>query len=153
MDSSTGITFLDFTEKDRQRLLEAYVYIRPSIPAILEKFYDSLRQIGAGPETYGVNPDALKTRQVEHWRRLFQGNFNRDYENTARRIAIRHYEIGLSHDLYVLSYMRVLLLFSEVICRADGLERTHAREMMDSVAKAISIDMVHALSPYTGDLV
>jgi Protoglobin len=153
MESSAGQKFLDFTDKDKQRLLEAYVYIRPSIPSILEKFYASLISIGSGPQKYGIDPEHLKSRQSEHWRHLFRGKFDRAYENAARRVAIRHFEIGLPHDLYVLSYMKALLLFSEVLRRAPDLDRTQASDMMDSVTKAIAIDMVHAMSPYTGDLV
>lgn len=153
MESSTGIAFLEFSDSDRQRLLEAYVYIQPSISTALDSFYDSLISIDADPRKYGAELDALKARQSEHWRRLFRGTFGTEYENTARRIAIKHYEIGLPHDLYLLSYMKILALFHELIGKAPGLERTTAREMSEAVTKAIAIDMMHAVTPYSGDLV
>jgi hypothetical protein len=153
MESSTGIAFLEFTDKDRQRLLEAYLHIRPKIPEILDVFYDALKAINFDPQDYGANIDNLKEKQIEHWRRLFKGRFDTEYENTARRIAIKHYEIGLPHDLYVLSCMKLLTKFNEVIAEVHGIDGAFAREMSRSVEKAIAIDMVHALTPYTGDLV
>jgi Protoglobin len=153
MESSTGIAFLGFTEKDRQYLLEAYVCIRSSIPSIMDEFYRSLDVIGEGPKNYGVEPENLAALQAAHWRHLFNGRFDRDYDNAARRIAIRHYEIGLPQDLYAMSYMKVLVLFHEAIWKAPGIERAHARMLTEAVTKAIAIDMVHAISPYSGDLV
>jgi len=153
MESSTGIIFLDFTEKDKQHLLEAYVYIRSSIPSITDEFYRCLNLIGSGPQNFGVEPENLAALQAAHWRHLFNGRFDREYENAARRIAIRHYEIGLPQDLYAMSYMKLLTLFHEEIWKAPGIDRAHARLMTEAVTKAIAIDMVHAISPYSGDLV
>ncbi len=153
MESSTGIAFLDFDEKDRKLLLEAYIYIRPKFAEILDEFYDSLATLDAAPENYGANRAKLKKYQQEHWRHLFQGTFDTSYENTARRIAIRHMEIGLPQDLYILSYLKILTLFSGVICGVPGIERRDAARMVDAVAKAIAIDMMHAITPYTSEVV
>ena len=153
MDSTRSIAFLEFTEKNERRLREAYLYIRQKLPDLMETFYESLAKIDSGPEQFGVNSEALKKQQIEHWHRLFQGTFDTDFENKARRIAIRHFEIGLQHDLYVLSYMKILTLFTEEICNAPAIDREHATEMIDAITKAVAIDMVFAMSPYTGDLV
>ncbi len=66
MESSTGIAFLDFTDKDRQHLLEAYVYIRSSIPSVMNEFYRCLDLIGSGPQKFGVEPEILAVLQAEH---------------------------------------------------------------------------------------
>ncbi|WP_436643228.1 protoglobin domain-containing protein [Microbaculum sp. FT89] len=152
MESSAGIAFLDFTEKDRRWLHEAYDVVRPLLDTILDEFYRSLDKIDSGPETYGVRREDLKKRQKDHWHQLFQGSFDETYENTARRIAIRHLEIGLPQDLYVLSYLKILSLVSGAICGIPGEEREHSAKMVEAVTKAIAIDMVHAMAPYSAEV-
>lgn len=152
MESSTGIAFLDFTEKDRKWLHEAYDVVGPRLDTILDEFYSALDKIGSGPEAYGVRREDLKKRQKGHWHQMFQGNFDECYENTARRIAIRHLEIGLPQDLYVLSYLKILSLVSGAICGIPGEERKHSAEMVEAVTKAIAIDMMHAMAPYSAEV-
>ena len=76
MDSSAGIEFMNFTERNKQSLLEAFLLIRPNISVIVDEFFCALEGIDSIRENYGAQMDTLKRMQLEHWNHLFTGSFD-----------------------------------------------------------------------------
>mgnify|MGYP000459964282 CR=1 FL=1 len=153
MDSAAGISLLNFNDEDRILLSQAYEIINPDIDRVLDSLYESLDRINSGPDSFGSSNFSLKLKQKSHWVRLFSGCFDEDYENEARKVAVRHVEIGLPHDLFVLSYMKIAVLFCEVIRETPGVDPDRAIRMVEAINKAVAIDMMFAMAPYAGDLV
>ena len=132
----------------RERLQAFQPTIATEMYAILSDFYRHMTQF---PQTrkFFVNSDInlLKTRQTQHWQRLFSAEFDREYISSAVRVGLAHHAIGLPLHLYLSGYNRVL-------CDLTTLAIHHyagslaASDTVTSIIKVVSLDMDIAISCY-----
>ena len=132
----------------RERLHIFKPVISQELYAILSDFYRHMMQF---PQTrkFFVNSDInmLKTRQTQHWERLFSAEFDKEYISSAARVGLAHHAIGLPLHLYLSGYNRVL-------CDLTTLAIQHhtgtlaAADTVSSIIKVVSLDMDIAISCY-----
>jgi hypothetical protein len=132
----------------RERLKIFQPKIADEMYAILSDFYRHMLQF---PQTrkYLQNSDinALKSRQTQHWERLFSAEFDRPYIASAARIGLVHHSIGLPLHLYLSGYNRVLCdLTTLAIQHHSG--SLSASDTVNAIIKVVSLDMDIAISCY-----
>lgn len=135
-------------EYTRERLQMFQPTIAEEMYAILSDFYRHMMQF---PQTrkFFVNSDinVLKTRQTQHWQRLFSAEFDREYIASASRIGLAHHAIGLPLHLYLSGYNRVLCdLTTLAIHHHSG--SLAASDTVTAIIKVVSLDMDIAVSCY-----
>ena len=132
----------------RGRLQAFQPTISEEMYAILSDFYRHMTQF---PQTrkFFVNSDinVLKSRQTQHWQRLFCAEFDREYIASAVRVGLAHHAIGLPLHLYLSGYNRVLCdLTTLAIHHYSG--SLAASDTVTSIIKVVSLDMDIAISCY-----
>lgn len=148
------LNYLGIDASVRDDLRSLLPLIEPELPVILEAFYahiashDETRDFFSSRERV----ETASKRQAEHWRRLFTGQFDEAYEESARRVGLVHHKINLSPSLYMGGYAFVIerlqaaILgagYSRVFNRASTLARK-----LGAVTKAVTLDMDLALEVY-----
>ena len=121
--------------------------LAPQLDRIIADLYDRLHDHDVSPRITSAAIPALKTKQKQHWLALFRSQFGQDVCSHARRIALRHHEIGLGPLWYVAAYVHLKLAFIEVIMNSD-LGPVTKRKLVRTLEKYVAIDMVLALSTY-----
>ena len=132
----------------RKRLKVFQPTIAEEMHAILSDFYRHMMQF---PQTRkyleGSDINALKSRQTQHWERLFSAEFDRPYVASAARIGLVHHAIGLPLHLYLSGYNRVLCdLTTLAIQHHSG--SLSASDTVNAIIKVVSLDMDIAISCY-----
>ncbi|WP_169400873.1 protoglobin domain-containing protein [Thalassobaculum salexigens] len=132
----------------RERLKIFQPKIADEMSAILSDFYRHMMQF---PQTrkYLQNSDinALKSRQIQHWERLFSAEFDRPYIASAARIGLVHHAIGLPLHLYLSGYNRVLCDLTTLAIRHHSGSLS-ASDTVNAIIKVVSLDMDIAISCY-----
>jgi len=147
-----NLSFYDLGVADWSRLPRIAAAIEKHAPAALAGFYD---QIAAQPETsrhFGSRTamDLAKSKQLDHWRRLFSGEPGADYLDRAATVGLVHARIGLEPKWYVGGYATIL---SEVIIRIieaapPVLGRRRTAQTVATLVKLALYDMTVALGSY-----
>jgi methyl-accepting chemotaxis protein len=134
--------------------------VRPTIltvlPGILDRFYERTMAAPELAEKFG-SADAVrcaKAAQAKHWAVLFDGNFDANYQESARRIGFTHHRIGLTPQWYVSGYAFVLgeLLAAVAMAQSSFLSTAGSRrtlgETLSAVSRAVLLDMEVVMSTY-----
>lgn len=84
-------------------------------PEALDKFYD---KVAITPEAARFFPSSemmkhASSKQMEHWRFIFQSTLNNEYYNRAENIGKVHARIGLDASLYFGAYAQILSVIIE----------------------------------------
>ena len=79
------------------------------LDGVLERFYAHAQR---RPElaAFFSSPEAMRharTKQGEHWQRMFSGRIDADYLASVQRIAQAHIRVALPLDWYLAGYSRV----------------------------------------------
>ena len=79
------------------------------LPIIKSNFYVHMNKFGRTKAFFDeTNISDLKTKQFDHWQRLFSMDFDKSYVDGAVRIGLVHHRIDLPLFLYLAGYNRVL---------------------------------------------
>jgi ABC-type transporter Mla subunit MlaD len=129
------------------------------LPGVMDDFYLAAANApGLSGLLQGEGQIArLKLAQMAHWSRGMQGRFDADFLQSARRVGMAHYRVGLGAAWYVRSYSLIMRL------TVERLQQARPRRMFQrggaGADKAISalvglcmIDMELALSTYWQEL-
>lgn len=141
---------LDFlkvgTESDDTRRLLAETIV-PQLGEVVDRFYIRLRASPLGRHLGDDILPHLKRSQIRHWTTLFTSSFEQAFDDDARRIALRHREIGLSPAWYVAAYSSIKIDFLDVVARSNFGPATKGR-LMRALERYIAADMTFALAAY-----
>lgn len=85
---------------------------------IIASFYRDTRQSAIGQLLDEAAISRLQNKQKEHWRALFNSQFDKQYQLSATLIGIKHHEIGLDPKWYIAGYALMKLRFTEELQRA-----------------------------------
>ncbi len=96
--------------------------------------------------------ERLKVKQKEHWRALFNSEFDEGYQRSVTMIGIKHQEIGLDPKWYIAGYAIMKAGFAEHIFAAPVPARLKSALIM-TLDKYVAIDMALALSTYSSWIV
>src|SRR5690606_6988010 len=86
------------------RLKALWADIEPHMDAILKRFYRHIQSDPALAALLNGRIDSLSRSQKKHWERLFLSGFDDAYFDSAERIGMAHYRIGLEPAWYIMAY-------------------------------------------------
>ncbi|WP_026379755.1 globin-coupled sensor protein [Afifella pfennigii] len=146
-DMAERLRFAGLNEEERQALRDMWPKVEPALPEILAAFYVHLARFPDIAALLGAQHDRLVKLQTGHWTRLFTGRFDKEYCDSARRVGLVHFKIGLEPRWYIGGYAFLL----DHLCRhVHGLrlrERTRL-SWQRALSKAAMLEMDLALSAY-----
>jgi Protoglobin len=148
----TMLRFLAIDRESQRDAAQIWSLIEPRTADIIENFYADVSQSSLGLSLSAKTIDHLKIKQAEHWKKLFESRFDREYFNNASLIGIKHYEIGLDVRWYIAGYMKIKNCFSMEIFKAQSPVSSKA-QLVTTLDKYIAVDMALAISSYTSLLV
>jgi hemoglobin-like flavoprotein len=100
------LRFMRIDQQTRDALAEFRPFVEKHLPAILDRFYDHIRQwpqvsrffSGDGQMTSASN------KQLQHWLRIATGRFDEEYYQSVRTIGKVHAVLGLEPRWYIAGY-------------------------------------------------
>ena len=141
--------FMRINEARQKALKEFWPFVEKAMPGILEDFYN---QLTVEPELVRIMGShqlpRLKSIQVEHWKRLFAGNFDEDYIQSVRASGRAHHRIGLAAFWYVGGYSLVLSHLTNLAITVYRKKSHRLSEVIGAVNAAVMLDMGLAISAY-----
>ena len=138
----------------RAQLLAERVWqlLDESSDEVIASFYRDTRQSAAGLLVDEAAIERLKVRQKEHWRALFNGEFDEKYRRSVTMIGIKHHEVGLDPKWYIAGYALMKIRFVEKLLEAPVSLRMRS-DLIATLEKYVAIDMALALSVYSSWLI
>jgi hypothetical protein len=148
----TMLRFLAIDLESHRYAAQIWSLIEHRAADIIENFYTDVLRSNLDLPLTARTIDHLKEKQKQHWKKLFESRFDREYFNNASLIGIKHYEIGLDAKWYVAGYMRIKKDFSTEILGAP-LSLPSKAQLVATLDKYVALDMALAISSYTSLLV
>ncbi|MDO8324928.1 MAG: protoglobin domain-containing protein, partial [Phenylobacterium sp.] len=123
------------------------------IPTALNALYERILTF---PELARLFPSdaavaSVKSRQREHWERIFEAQFDKGYAAGALRVGEAHARIGLNPSWYIGGYATVLQHLVKAIAREGGTgsaAETQAEVSMGALIKAVLLDIDISVAAY-----
>lgn len=127
-----------------------YPTLNREIDTVIARFYAHLMTTPEGREIFANRRaiEALKPRQRTHWMSLFSCKFDRDYVDSATAVGRVHYERKVPPYVYMSSYNFFHRELNEIAWRAST-NKAELRDLLDAIARLVTLDMELALSAYT----
>ncbi len=155
------LAFLRLDDEARSLLSEFRPTVEGLIPAILDRFYDHIRKDESLDAMFVDEAHIVHAReaQAEHWMRMFSGRFDDEYFGSVERIGKAHCQLGLEPGWYIGGYglVKQELIGAVLSSVASGLALNakarveKASRLIQSIDKAISLDMDLAISVYLAE--
>ena len=154
------LTYVRLDEATRTTLRQLRPLIETHGVYMLDVLYGHM---DAWPELKGmfVSPERrthARTRQAEHWKRLFSANYDTDYVQSVQRVALAHAAIGLKPRYYIGSYLVVLeemhaLVLKTFATRFGGTAgRARAEAAIRAIDRAVLFDLQQVVGAYMAKL-
>jgi methyl-accepting chemotaxis protein len=153
LDVQSRLSFAGIDDTTRRSLPEVWRIIKPALGPILARFYDHLRTQPSLAEMMGNRQKSLEAAQSTHWERLFSGRFDADYVASIDRIGRAHHRIGLEPQFYIAGYQFVLSELHRVVISKHWLRPGVAKKQVETLNRAVFVDLDFALSTYQTVLV
>lgn len=137
------LLFLNIDDQVRRLLPEVWTLVEPNLPTMLDAFYAHLATIPSLSELVEdpQNVSRLKSAQLDHWKSLFSGLFDQSYFECVTRIGRTHQKIGFEPRWYLAGYVFFLARVLPLLISAKRGSRDSSIDMIQTVAKAIFLDM------------
>jgi len=146
------LDFLGIDDSSHERAAAFWHLIAPKAPAIATRFYERVRQFGIIADLTDARIATLRQLQLDHWRLLFTSRLDADYVKRASLVGIKHREVGVDPDWYIVAYGFLKQAFSEAL-DAENLPADRRSALQRTLDQYIAIDMALALSAYTAWLI
>jgi len=152
------LEFIQYKEKDKKKLQEIRNLLLASLPNALDNFYEHMLQYDHLARHFHNSPkgtDGAKTKQIEHWAAILQGDFGHQYNESARRIGNIHNKLGLEPKWYMGGYTLIALdmiedLLNDKIKSPFGLkgQKQDFQESLSAFLKVLMLDIEFSVSTY-----
>ena len=129
-------------------LREFWKVVEPSLPTVLEGFYQHISKEPQLTRMIGSEIPRLKAAQGSHWARLFNGRFDHEYMQGVRTIGLIHNKIGLEPRWYIGGYNFVLSQLATLAVRQYRWKPGHLSSVLTALNCAVMLDMDLAISVY-----
>jgi methyl-accepting chemotaxis protein len=140
--------FMRIDARTGELLREFWKVAEPALPKLLEGFFQHINREPRLARMIGSDLPRLRTAQVTHWARLFNGRFDHEYMQDARNIGHFLNKIGLEPRWYIGGYNFIL---SQLVVLAVGKYRWksgHLADILTALNCAVMLDMDIAISVY-----
>ncbi|MCC5989060.1 MAG: chemotaxis protein [Pararhodobacter sp.] len=154
--------FMGLDDSARATLRALAPVVEAALGPALDRFYARVRDT---PEARRFFSDEsrismARSRQIEHWQRLFEAEFGRNYAAAAHRVGDVHARIGLEPRWYIGGYALILeSLIGEIVQRRQkgaGFLRRGGGEALAGelgvLVKALLLDMDTSIAAYLDKL-
>lgn len=137
------LLLLNIDDQVRRLLPEVWTLVEPNLPTMLDAFYAHLATIPSLSDLVEDprNVSRLKSVQLDHWKSLFSGQFDQSYFECVTRIGRTHQKIGLEPRWYLAGYVFFLARVLPLLISGNRGSRDSSIDMIQTVAKAIFLDM------------
>lgn len=139
--------FIEVDDDTTQHGRKIWELLEPRLHGILEKFYAKVRSFHVNNSLTEAVVGPLIAKQEQHWRALFNSQFDDGYANSVRRLGIRHREIDLDLMWYILGYATLKIAFTEVIIDSQ-MPPIQKGRLVKALEKYVALDMALAMSTY-----
>lgn len=143
---------IDGNDEERLRAFRDVAVARSS--DVIEPLYEHFLAFGAtrGFFQNDRHLTAVKETQVEYLKRLFDGRIDNEYARDRLRVGITHERIGLEPAWYIGAYTAYLALVRNLVDEEYAEDPERAREVFQSILKAVTLDMSMAIDTYIGSM-
>jgi hypothetical protein len=124
-----------------------------ALPRIIDDFYDHLFSAGFEKFFRGVNVEKLKSRQADHWRRLFEVEIDEVHTAHMTRIGVVHRDRGITPKVYMQTYGWFTSRLVDEIARLPDVDPNERAPLAAAALKLIFLDMTLALASYDAALI
>ncbi|WP_237050026.1 globin-coupled sensor protein [Microvirga ossetica] len=142
------LKFMGIDETACQELRSLWQQVAPELPRILKRFYAHMHRQPALSKMIGTQQSRLVSAQLQHWGRLFSGNFDASYLEGVRRIGLIHNKIGLEPRWYIGGYVFILNELVQLLSRKHRFNGMSLARKLSVVNRAVMLDMDLAISVY-----
>jgi len=151
-DMRQRLEFIGMDEIRRDRLAGLQDTIGKILPGVLDDFYSHISDWSEIFEMFGGEAHIahVKERQLQHWRTIAAGRFDRDYIDSVRQIGGVQHTRELDPKWYIAGYALILSQLVRTVLQDSGKlkRRDQAAETIDALIRAVFIDMDLAISVY-----
>lgn len=119
-----------------------------TLPDLIDALYDHLMRTGHGGFLENVEVEHLKSRQLEHWRSLFEAEIDDVHTAHMTRIGIIHRDRGVTPKVYVQSYGWFTGRLLDGIGKRTDVDPSERADLAAAVLKFLFLDMTMALASY-----
>ncbi len=152
IDFKTRLAFMEIDAPQRAQLRSLKPVVAARFPSILDAFYQHLKD---WPDIHGLfGDDAIiahaRQKQLDHWLRLVDADFDDEYAQSVKRIGQAHARLKLPPQWYFGAYNFLLMGLIEAVLDAErsagGIfnwraRAETARAQVSVLAKAVMLDM------------
>ena len=145
---SQRLAFIGMDEDLKADIREAWNILGPSLPSIIEAFYDHLAKFPESARLVGEQRARLAQAQTEHWRRLFTGTFDEAYLAGAQAIGRTHVRVGVNPGLYIGGYNFIIGRLIQALGAHARFNGRRAGRLGRAVSAVALLDLEIAISVY-----
>ena len=157
IDFKTRLAFMKIDQNERNRLRSLKSVVVNHFPTVLDEFYQHLEQWPDIMDMFGGSViEHVKQKQLEHWLRIVEADFDQDYEASVTRIGETHARLKVEPQWYFGAYNFLLMGLIRAVME-DGRTKSRfslnweskAEEVRDKIAilvKAVMLDMEIVIS-------
>jgi methyl-accepting chemotaxis protein len=151
------LDFMQIDESARASLRSIKPAIEESLPVILDKFYDMIQRWPDLKKMFSnaSHMTAAKNLQVQHWKTIADGRFDKSYVESVLRIGRTHNKIGLEPRWYIGGYAAIVSGIVEALSKkilTPGFMTSRKRDDFETslscFLRAALLDMDMAISTY-----
>ena len=156
-DLTQRFKFLGLDDQDRQRLRKLKDTVRAALPSVMDDFYLEISRNREVDEMF-LNEDMrrhAREKQIDHWMRIADAKFDRDYLESVARIGEAHARLGLKPQWYFGGYAKIVQGLQSALVNdalksggifSGGAARAELEANLNTVTKAAMLDMDLAIS-------
>ena len=142
------LSFYKITEKDTEALKKASPVVEGAYDQLLTEFYEHILEYQHLAEKFSGDIEGVKEKQKNHWRTLFEGSFDNDYEKKVKHIGAVHHKVQLDPTWYIGGYAFAICGLIDLLVDKHKLSPGTLKTTLKSFVKASMLDMDLALSSY-----
>ncbi len=135
-------------EATRADLRTAWSIIEASVSGLLQDFYGHLAAFPTLDARVAAHRGRLVGAQARHWKRLFSGTFDTDYEQSVRRIGEAHVRANIEPGWYIAGYGFVIDRLTRKIGESRRFNGRLAGRLAGALTRAAMLDLDIAISLY-----
>jgi len=152
------IRFFRLDDESKSALRDFKPVVEKALPEILAGFYDHLKRLPAAAQLFRDEASVARARtaQGEHWRNLFQANFDQTYLESVQRIGRAHADLGVGPTIYIGGYAYVLTELNRLAASQAGsgwgakAKLAKLSVLLGAIAKAVLLDIELSMETYHG---